>query len=111
LGSQLWDLNVGSQFWDLDFTQGLHSGLRPRAPTSNQYVIMLMNHKLMLCATTTIVITCPENHCNCKSVASFSMHGMFILRLSSKIRGNQQKQNIMGWRAFLALPQTWDTGF
>jgi hypothetical protein len=26
--------DVGSQFWDLDFTQGLHSGLRPRAPTS-----------------------------------------------------------------------------
>jgi hypothetical protein len=26
--------DVGSQFWDLDFTQGLHSGLRPRAPTN-----------------------------------------------------------------------------
>ncbi len=28
--------DVGSQFWDLDFTQGLHSGLRPRAPTSGK---------------------------------------------------------------------------
>jgi hypothetical protein len=26
--------DVGSQFWDLDFTQGLHNGLRPWAPTS-----------------------------------------------------------------------------
>jgi hypothetical protein len=26
--------DVGSHFWDLDFTQGLHNGLRPRAPTS-----------------------------------------------------------------------------
>jgi hypothetical protein len=26
--------DVGSQFWNLDFTQGLHNGLRPRAPTS-----------------------------------------------------------------------------
>jgi hypothetical protein len=48
LGSQLWGLqnfriwflghgfrDLGSQLWDLDFTQGLHSGLRPRAPTSH----------------------------------------------------------------------------
>jgi hypothetical protein len=26
--------DVGSSFWDLNFTQGLHSGLRSRAPTS-----------------------------------------------------------------------------
>ncbi len=26
--------DVGSQFSDLDLTQGLHSGLRPQAPTS-----------------------------------------------------------------------------
>jgi hypothetical protein len=43
-----WDLNFGAweilgygfqdmvfKTWDLDFTQGLQSGLRPRAPTSN----------------------------------------------------------------------------
>jgi len=27
--------NLGSQLWDLDFTKGLHSGLRPWAPTSS----------------------------------------------------------------------------
>jgi hypothetical protein len=38
--------DVRSQFWDLDFTHGLHSGLRPRAPTSgsitiNNYLAMI----------------------------------------------------------------------
>ncbi len=30
--------DVRSQFWDLDFTQGLHSGLWPRPPTSHSWI-------------------------------------------------------------------------
>jgi hypothetical protein len=33
------------------------------------------------------------------------MHGMFILRLSLKVRGNQKKQNIMGWRLSWLCPK------
>jgi hypothetical protein len=39
--------DVGSQFWDLDFTQGLHSGLRPRAPTSCMLMILKPRPLLM----------------------------------------------------------------
>jgi hypothetical protein len=67
LGSQLWGLgnfriwfsghgfqDVRSQFWDLDFTQcpkvmgthgGLHSGLRPRAPTSVLRKLQLQRYR------------------------------------------------------------------
>jgi hypothetical protein len=41
---------VGSLFWDLDFTQGLQSGLRPRAPTSRvgNQVEMVHNFETIL---------------------------------------------------------------
>jgi hypothetical protein len=41
--------DVGSQFWDLDFTQGLHSGLRPRAPTSKFKLLQTGENWANLC--------------------------------------------------------------